>query len=353
MSDALKKAQAHNAQGGGASGGDYQAAKGDIESGCNASDKPVQPCKSTKAERRANRKSQIKSSQDKLAGTPPGKERDELNQATTRFAENINSVEKAQLASNVYTPEAGPPEGWKNISDDKDALAKYGLKPSDLETRGSEFRAQMYEPDDRVFGTDMKPVGGVQGHHAHEWRGLEQQRAARPQHGVALLPESRQDRQPAWMRWARMWRSQGTRSAAAWRRPHLVRAVCRRRRQRGRPEPRHGGTLWRHSAGVEHHGLPGGRRGLDRLAGAGASKALWRRPAPAFWPAGRWVPSWAGWPRSDFRPGWMMPWVIGGRCPALAAIRWRATAWIKSFLASNRRRARIRPNSPRPPASRR
>lgn len=163
MSDALKKSQARNAQGGGASGADYQAAKGDIESSSNAGDKPVQPCKSTKAERRANRKRQIEASKDKLAGMPPGKERDELNQATTRFAENIDSVEKAQLASNVYTPEAGSPEGWKNISNDKDALAKYGLKPSDLETRGSEFRAQMYEPDDRVFGTDMKPVVAFKG----------------------------------------------------------------------------------------------------------------------------------------------------------------------------------------------
>lgn len=171
MSDALKKAQAHNAQGGGASGGDYQAAKGGIESGCNAGDKPVQPCKSTKAERRANRKSQIKASQDKLAGMPPGKERDELNQATTRFAENINSVEKAQLASNVY-PVKGPdgklvtppaPEGWTNISNNPTALAKYDLTPEDLRIERSEFRAQVYEPQPGVFGEDLKPVVAFKG----------------------------------------------------------------------------------------------------------------------------------------------------------------------------------------------
>ncbi|MFN7725439.1 MAG: hypothetical protein ACK5QH_10240, partial [Rubrivivax sp.] len=118
---------------------------------------------STKAQRRANRKSQIAAAQDKLATMSPGQARDDLGRATTRFAENINSVEKAQLAANVYTPEAGPPEGWKNISKDADALRKYGLEPSDLEVPDSQFRAQMYEPIDSVFGGDLKPVVSFKG----------------------------------------------------------------------------------------------------------------------------------------------------------------------------------------------
>jgi hypothetical protein len=52
----------------------------------------------------------------------------------------------------------GPPTGWSNVSTDKAELAKLGLKPEMIETKGSDFRAQVYKPDPAVFGSNAKPV---------------------------------------------------------------------------------------------------------------------------------------------------------------------------------------------------
>lgn len=164
MSEALRKSRTRAAaSGAAASAHGYRAARIDVEACCNPGAQPVQACNSAKAERRANRKRQIDAAKKDVAGMPPGQERDELHRATTRFEENINSVERAQLASNVYNPDSGAPEGWKNISNDPQALAKYGLKPTDLEQPGSQFRAQFYEPDPNVFGDDLKPTVSFKG----------------------------------------------------------------------------------------------------------------------------------------------------------------------------------------------
>ncbi|WP_416821371.1 PAAR-like domain-containing protein, partial [Cronobacter sakazakii] len=84
--------------------------------------------------------------------------------AAQRLEQNNVAVEKARLADYVYeprdpskpTPEI--PAGWKDISNDPQALAKYNLSPNDLRANGApQFRARMYEPDEAVFGKDMKP----------------------------------------------------------------------------------------------------------------------------------------------------------------------------------------------------
>ena len=111
----------------------------------------------TKAERWQCRQQQIAAAKAKLGDMPPGAERDKLAAATERFERNNRAVEQARLAQNVYHPEKGAPEGWKNVSNDPEKLAQYGLKPKDLEKPGSEFRVQVYEPDPAVFGNDMKP----------------------------------------------------------------------------------------------------------------------------------------------------------------------------------------------------
>ncbi|MDK2126011.1 PAAR-like domain-containing protein [Parachitinimonas caeni] len=117
----------------------------------------------SKAERWQCRKQQIEQGKKQVGEMPPGPERDKLANATERFERNNTAVEKARLAQDVYDPKKGPPEGWNNISNDKEALAKYGLKPQDLEKSGSNFRAQVYEPDPKVFGNDMKPTVSFKG----------------------------------------------------------------------------------------------------------------------------------------------------------------------------------------------
>ncbi|ELY6276240.1 phospholipase [Cronobacter muytjensii] len=86
--------------------------------------------------------------------------------AAKRLADNNIAVEKAKLAENVYktvnpletTP--GVPEGWKDISNDADALNKLGLKSKMLydDPASPNFLARVYEPDQAVFGKDMNPT---------------------------------------------------------------------------------------------------------------------------------------------------------------------------------------------------
>jgi hypothetical protein len=78
--------------------------------------------------------------------------------AAKRLEENNFAVEQAKLSQHVYDPSKPAPDGWKNISNDPDALSKYKLNSEQLTPANSEFRAQVYEPDAKVFGTDMKPT---------------------------------------------------------------------------------------------------------------------------------------------------------------------------------------------------
>jgi len=87
----------------------------------------------------------------------------ETKEAGERLGRENHDLEQAKLSQDVYDPDGGPPPGWKNISDDPDALKKYGLSPGQLEKPPSEFRAQMYEPDPAVFGNDMKPTVALKG----------------------------------------------------------------------------------------------------------------------------------------------------------------------------------------------
>ncbi|WP_241495788.1 hypothetical protein [Paraburkholderia monticola] len=83
--------------------------------------------------------------------------------AAERLARNNVAVEKAKLSDHVYEPSGPVPEGWANRSEDTDFLDQYGLKPKDLKIKGSNFGAQVYEPDAAVFGNDMKPTLAFKG----------------------------------------------------------------------------------------------------------------------------------------------------------------------------------------------
>lgn len=82
--------------------------------------------------------------------------------AAERLELNNTGMEKARLADYVYEPRDPTkpmpeiPEGWSDISNDPEALTKYGLSPRDLNAPGApQFKAKVYAPDKEVFGDDM------------------------------------------------------------------------------------------------------------------------------------------------------------------------------------------------------
>ncbi|MEW6342938.1 MAG: type VI secretion system tip protein TssI/VgrG [Pseudomonadota bacterium] len=74
----------------------------------------------------------------------------------------VKAQQMAKLADAVYTPGTAPP-GWKNITNDPDALKQYKLTPADFSIPGSNFGSQMYAPDPAVFGDSMKPTIAFKG----------------------------------------------------------------------------------------------------------------------------------------------------------------------------------------------
>ena len=81
--------------------------------------KPVQAKASpTKAERWRCRQGQIAAGQQ---SSDP-----QVRAAADRFDKNNVAVEKARLAADTYDPNNGPPEGWKNVSNDPQALKNMG-----------------------------------------------------------------------------------------------------------------------------------------------------------------------------------------------------------------------------------
>lgn len=88
----------------------------------------------------------------------------ETRKAGERFDKNIKGAEMGRLSNDVYDPEKGGPTGWKNISNDPEALARHGITPDQLTGPGA-YRAQAYEPDPDVFGNDpsMRPTVAFQG----------------------------------------------------------------------------------------------------------------------------------------------------------------------------------------------
>lgn len=87
----------------------------------------------------------------------------EVRKSAERMERMQHDAEHAELSQHIYDPTKPPPPGWTDISNNEEALAKYGLKPSDLSNPPSEFRAGMYEPDPNVFGADMKPTVAFKG----------------------------------------------------------------------------------------------------------------------------------------------------------------------------------------------
>ena len=85
-----------------------------------------------------------------------------IREAARKFQATAKAQQMAKLANAVYEPGTAPP-GWKNITNDPAALAKYHLRPSDFKIPGSNFGSQAYAPDPAVFGDSMKPTVAFKG----------------------------------------------------------------------------------------------------------------------------------------------------------------------------------------------
>lgn len=93
-----------------------------------------------------------------------GKKSDDksVRDAANRFDRNINAAEKANLAGHTYTPNEPAPTGWRDVTNDPDALRRHGLTEGDL--AGSRPGAtRLYEPDPDVFGNDQRPTLAFRG----------------------------------------------------------------------------------------------------------------------------------------------------------------------------------------------
>ncbi|WP_437963218.1 DUF4150 domain-containing protein [Sorangium sp. So ce260] len=83
-------------------------------------------------------------------------------EAAARFERSTIAAEKAALSGHTYDPSKPAPTGWRDVSDDPEALARYGLTPGDLD--GSRPGAtRLYEPDPDVFGGDQRPTVAFRG----------------------------------------------------------------------------------------------------------------------------------------------------------------------------------------------
>ncbi|NVI03367.1 DUF2974 domain-containing protein [Paraburkholderia youngii] len=109
----------------------------------------------TKAQRWRTRKALIAAGNAAMSGR--------VRAAAERLARNNVAVEKARLSDHVYEPSGPVPEGWANRSGDREFLDRYGLDAMDFAIKGSNFRAQLYEPDAAVFGADMNPTLAFKG----------------------------------------------------------------------------------------------------------------------------------------------------------------------------------------------
>ncbi|MBC8726457.1 DUF2974 domain-containing protein [Paraburkholderia sp. 31.1] len=113
------------------------------------------PQELTKAQRWQTRKALIAAGNAAMSGR--------VRAAAERLARNNVAVEKARLSDHVYEPSRPVPEGWANRSGDTEFLDRYGLDAMDFTIKGSNFRAQLYEPDAAVFGSDMNPTLAFKG----------------------------------------------------------------------------------------------------------------------------------------------------------------------------------------------
>ncbi len=113
------------------------------------------------AQDRADKKARYACRKEQIAEGKKSQDR-ATREAAERFERNNFAAEQAALSGHTYDPSKPAPTGWRDISDDPEALERYGLTPGDLD--GSRPGAtRLYEPDPDVFGGDMRPTVAFRG----------------------------------------------------------------------------------------------------------------------------------------------------------------------------------------------
>lgn len=110
---------------------------------------PIEPCPTSvagKVERSAERRLLIGDARYEAAALPPASRKGLLATAA-RFERDIQAVEHARLAGDVYDTKGDPPLGWTRLSDDPATVAKLGLRQEDFAPGDSDFRAALYRSE--------------------------------------------------------------------------------------------------------------------------------------------------------------------------------------------------------------
>jgi len=117
-----------------------------------------------KKKRRKERLELIRASKANAAKKPEGEAKRSALKTADEFARYMDAAEKAVLSRDVYhyteddINAGGAPTGYLRASENPDILKKYGIPREMLAPESSGFRAELYIPDQEVFGPDAKLI---------------------------------------------------------------------------------------------------------------------------------------------------------------------------------------------------
>ena len=122
-----------------------------------------------KAQDKEAKKARVKCRKEQIAAAKASDDPD-MQKTGSDFERDNKAAEKAALSEHVYEPNKPAPEGWRDISSDKDALKSHGMTEDGLNgTRPGGTR--MYEPDPDVFGDDQRTTAVFKGtENGDDWK---------------------------------------------------------------------------------------------------------------------------------------------------------------------------------------
>lgn len=81
-----------------------------------------------------------------------------------QLEQDIIAEQHAKLAQHTYNADtAEVPEGWSKVTATPQELEKYGMPARLFRMKDSDFRAEMYVPDSKMFGNNMHPTIAFKG----------------------------------------------------------------------------------------------------------------------------------------------------------------------------------------------
>lgn len=119
---------------------------------------PIQPCPLEEAQR----KEQTRARRRKLVEDGEKSGNENVRKTAAELKRDMDAVEEARLSDHIYCihdaaecrGDNGPVVGFRDVSDDLAALGKIGLRPVDLKTPGSNFRAAVFQRQSPPFAPE-------------------------------------------------------------------------------------------------------------------------------------------------------------------------------------------------------